>query len=70
MVRMATAHPAPDPFDEDLERVLRDPEVIARLDAIAEKRKNGTLVTHSHDEVGRRLRALGVPLLDEPDAGA
>jgi len=67
---MATAYPAPDPFDEDLERVLRDPEVIARLAAIAEQRQNGTLVTHSHDEVGRRLKALGVPVLDEPDAGA
>ena len=65
---MATNHPAPDPFDEDLDRVLSDPAVIARLDAIAEKRKNGTLVTHSHEEVGKRLKGLGVPLLDEPDS--
>ena len=42
--------------------------MIARLDASAAKRKNGTLVTHSHEEVGKRLKDLGVPLVDEPDA--
>ncbi len=53
----AATFPGPD---EELGRVLRDPEVIASLDAIAEKRKNGTLVMYSHEEVRRRLKALGV----------
>lgn len=68
---MASTNPVlePDPFDEDVDRVLRDPAVRARLDAIEKRRQEGTLVTHSHEEVGERLVKLGVPLLDETVSG-
>jgi hypothetical protein len=55
---MATA--APDPFEEDLQRVLSDPKVIERLDGIADRRRRGELVTHSHEEVLARLARHGV----------
>ncbi|MFN2569830.1 MAG: hypothetical protein ABR564_09570 [Candidatus Dormibacteria bacterium] len=64
---MATAHPAPDPFDEEIDAMLSDPEVIARLDAIKAKRGSGTLVVHSNDEVREHLRRRGVPV-NEPTA--
>ena len=58
---------APDPFDEDLERLLADPEVIARLDDLEDRRRRGELVLHDDVEVRRRLRERGVPLLDLDD---
>lgn len=64
---MATAFPAPDPFDDQVAALLRDPSVIAHLDDLRERRESGTLVTHSDAEVRERLRARGVPLPDEPD---
>ena len=57
-------HLEPDPFDKEIEAMLRDPAVVARLDAIAEKRRNGTLLTHSNNEA-RRI----VGLEPEPDEG-
>lgn len=58
MCVMATV--APDPFDEDLQRVLSDPTVIKRLDTIAERRERGQLVTVTHAEVLSRLARRGV----------
>jgi hypothetical protein len=55
---MATA--APDPFDEDLARLLSDPAVIARLERVEQRRTRGDLVTHSHEEVLARLVRRGV----------
>lgn len=67
---MATAHPAPDPFDEQVSALLRDPAVVAHLDDLRERRERGSLVTHADAEVRDRLRARGVPLPDEPDPDA
>lgn len=57
---------APDPFDEDLERLLADPEVLARFDELEERRQRGELVLHEDAEVRRRLEARGIRLPD-PD---
>jgi len=65
---MATAHPhlvEPDPFDAEIEAMLRDPELIADLDDQHAKLKRGELKVRSHEEVGQRLRELGVPLPDD-----
>lgn len=59
---------APDPFDEEIERLLADPDVLARLDELEERRRRGELVLHDDAEVRRRLRARGVRLPD-PDDG-
>ncbi|MEA2617240.1 MAG: hypothetical protein QOE72_3023 [Chloroflexota bacterium] len=59
---------SPDPFDEDLERLLADPEVRARLDELEERRRRGELVLHEDAEVRRRLEARGIRLPDT-DAG-
>jgi hypothetical protein len=67
---MATAHPAPDPFDEQISALLSDPGVVAHLDDLRERREHGTLVTHSEAEVRDRLRARGVPLPDGSDSDA
>ena len=57
---MATAE-NPYPQDEELiSRVLADPEVIARLDRIEQRRVRGELVTHSHEEVLEYLRRRGL----------
>jgi hypothetical protein len=52
---MATAHPhiAPDPFDEEIEAMLRDPELIADLDEQHTKLKRGELEVHGNDEARR-----------------
>jgi hypothetical protein len=55
---------SPDPFDEDLERLLADPEVRARLDELEERRRRGELVLHEDAEVRRRLEARGIRLPD------
>jgi len=67
---MATVHPhlEPDPFDEEIETMLRDPELIADLDEQRAKLKRGELKLFSHEEVRGRLQGLGVPLLDESAA--
>lgn len=57
---------APDPFDQEIERLLADPDVLARLDELEERRRRGELVLHDDAEVRRRLRAKGVRLPD-PD---
>ena len=59
---------APDPFDEEIERLLADPEVLARLDELDERRPRGELVLHDAAEVRRRLEAKGVRL-PEPNEG-
>ena len=57
---MATVHPhlAPDPFDKEIEAMLRDPEVIAELDDLHGKLKRGELKMHSNDEA---RRIVGLP---------
>jgi hypothetical protein len=45
----ATAHPAPDPFDRELEELLRDPAVIARLDDLHDRFDRGELELHDHE---------------------
>ena len=59
----------PDPFDREVEEILRDPEVIADLDEQHASFDRGELTLHSNDEVRERLRGLGVPLLADPAAG-
>ena len=67
---MAIPHPLPepDPFDEVIAAMLRDPELIADLDEQHAKFERGELKLFSNAEVRERLRALDVPLLDEPAA--
>lgn len=59
----------PDPFDKEVEAILRDPEVIADLDEQHASLERGDLKSYTNDEVRDRLRTLGVPLLDDPNAG-
>ncbi len=59
---------APDPFDEEIERLLADPDVLRRLDELEERRQRGELVLHDDAEVRRRLEATGVRL-PEPNEG-
>jgi hypothetical protein len=59
---------APDPFDEEIERLLADPDVLARLGELEERRRRGELVLHDDAEVRRRLETKGVRLL-EPTKG-
>jgi hypothetical protein len=67
---MATAHPhlEPDPFDATIDEMLRDPDLIADLDEQHAQLKRGELEVYSHEEVGRRLRERGVPLVDDPSS--
>ena len=60
---------APDPFDEDLARVLADEELMAHVDELHRKLQAGELETHTHEEVLDRLRRFGIrrPLADEAD---
>lgn len=55
---MATNAQIPeDPIDEELRRLLDDPEVVADLDAYLARKAAGTLEPGiPHEEVGRRLR--------------
>jgi hypothetical protein len=64
---MATA--APDPFEEDLARILADEEVMAEIDERIRRVDAGEGVTHTHEEVLARLRRLGVrrPTVNEAD---
>jgi hypothetical protein len=64
---MATA--APDPFEEDLARILADEEVMAEIDERIRRLDAGEGVTHTHEEVLERLRRLGIrrPAADEVD---
>lgn len=57
---MATAHPhlAPDPFDSEVEAMLRDPKLIADLDEQRAKLERRELELHSNDEA-RRIVGLG-----------
>jgi hypothetical protein len=61
---------APDPFDEDLARVLADDELMAHVDEIHRQLKAGELETHTHEDVLERLRRFGIrrPLADEANA--
>ena len=67
---MATAHPhlEPDPFDDVVNEMLRDPALIANLDEQHAKLQRGELKTYTNDEVRERLKKRGVPLLDDPAA--
>jgi hypothetical protein len=60
---------APDPFDEDLARVLADDELMAHVDELHRQLRAGELETHTHEEVLARLRRFGIrrPLADEAD---
>jgi hypothetical protein len=60
---MATNPLQPDPIDEEVERLLADPEIRARLEDFEERFKRGELKTIPHAEVRRRLG------LDPPEAG-
>jgi ribosomal protein L31E len=59
-------HPERDPIAEEAERVLSEnPGLRVRLEEYARKRRAGeTVDVVEHDEVRRRLKALGV-VLDE-----
>jgi hypothetical protein len=48
---MATvAHLAPDPFDREIEVMLRDPEVVGELDQLHNRLQRGELEVGSNDE--------------------
>ena len=55
----------PDPFDKDVEQMLRDPVLLAELDEQPAKLDRGELKLYSNDEVRERLRKLGVVLVDD-----
>ena len=61
-VKMATAHLGPDPFDEDIEKMLADPEFTAKLDDLHKRFDRGELVLHTNEEaravIERRERDL------------
>ena len=62
---MATQrHPERDPIQDEAERILRqNPGLRARLREYARKRKAGEPIEMvEHDDVRRRLKAMGVPL--------
>ncbi len=46
---------APDPFDDEIEWQLADPDVLRRLDELEERRQRGELVLHDDAEVRSRL---------------
>jgi hypothetical protein len=49
-------NPDRDPIDDELDAVLADPDVRARLDSYLERKRRGELAPGvPHDEVGRRL---------------
>lgn len=56
----------PDPFDETVEAMLRNPALLADLDEQHAMLDRGELRTFTNDEVRARLERLGVPLLDDP----
>ena len=49
----ADPHLAPDPFDSEIEAMLRDPELIADLDEQRAKLERRELELHSNDEARR-----------------
>lgn len=57
-------HGEPDPIQEEGERILREnPGLRARLQEYRRKRKAGEpIATVEHEELRRRLKAMGVPL--------
>jgi hypothetical protein len=55
---------APDPFDSEVERLLADPDFKAELDKRPARVERGDAVVHEDAGVRRRLRDLGVSLLD------
>lgn len=50
---VATRHLAPDPFDKEIEAMLRDPEVVAELDNLHGQLKRGELEMGTNDEARR-----------------
>jgi hypothetical protein len=58
MTTMAFTEPTPDPVDEDVERILADPDVLASLDEFDRDLERGDLKVVSDDEA---RRAVGVP---------
>lgn len=56
---MATQpHLAPDPFDKEVEAMLQDPRVIARLDDLHARLDRGELETLPMEEVRSRIERL------------
>lgn len=53
--RMATDPLQPDPIDEEVARILSDPDLRARLEHFEERFRGGELKTIPHAEVRRRL---------------
>jgi hypothetical protein len=68
MVTVAERHPERDPIAEEGERILREnPGLRARLQEYRRKRAAGEPIpTVEHEELRRRLQAMGVPI-DEED---
>jgi hypothetical protein len=60
---MATDPLQPDPIDEEVARILADPEIRARLEDFEERFRRGELKTIPQAEVRRRLG------LDPPEPG-
>jgi len=51
---MATAHPAPDPFDAEIDALLRDRAFVAHLDDMHSRLDRGELELH-HDDDARKI---------------
>lgn len=54
---MATAHPAPDPFDTEIDALLRDPAFVAHLDDMHSRLDRGEVELH-HDDEARKIVGL------------
>jgi hypothetical protein len=63
IVASALPHLAPDPFDGEIEVMLRDPEVVAELEELHEQLRRGDLKVGSNDE------ARGIVGLPPEDQG-
>ena len=54
---MELARPAPDPFDAEIEALLRDPAFVARLDDVHGRLDRGELEL-KHDDEARKIVGL------------
>jgi hypothetical protein len=58
IITMALVDPTPDPVDEDVERILADPDILASLEEFDRDLERGDLKVVADDEA---RRAVGVP---------
>ena len=61
---MVLRHPAPDPIDQDIERLLADPEIRASLEESEARATRGETIRHSDNEA---RKIVGLPPLPDGD---